>query len=288
MICGVLNLHKPPGMTSRQVVDIVARLVKPSRAGHAGTLDPLASGVLVVCVGRATRLISYVQDMRKEYRACFLLGRTSPTDDVEGEVQMLPSPPVPQAEDIERACVALRGEIWQRPPAFSALKVAGRRAYKLARAGEPVDLQPRRVHIYRLEVCRYSYPELELAVECSSGTYVRALGRDVAAAVRTGAVMSSLVRTAVGPFLLADAVAPEALRRETLSQVLLPPLAAVRLLPRVELGPEEIVRAKRGQVVMVPGFQQACELAACNAQGELVAVLRRSDGGWRARVCVAE
>lgn len=275
-------------MTSRRAVDVVARLVRPVRVGHAGTLDPLASGVLVVCVGRAARLISYVQQMRKEYRACFLLGRTSATDDVEGEVQVLPSPPVPQAEDIERACAALRGEIWQRPPAFSALKVGGQRAYKLARAGKPVDLQPRRVQIYRLEVCRYSYPELELAIECSGGTYVRALGRDVAGAVGTGAVMNSLVRTAVGPFSLADSVAPEALHRETLSQVLLPPLSAVRLLPRVELRPEEITRARHGQFVMVPGCQQECELAACNAQGELVAVLQRSAGGWRARVCLAE
>ncbi len=275
-------------MTSRRAVDVVAPLVRPARAGHAGTLDPLASGVLVVCVGRATRLISYVQDMRKQYRACFLLGRTSPTDDVEGEVRELPSPPVPQAEDIERACASLRGEIWQRPPAFSAVKVGGRRAYKLARAGEPVDLRPRRVHIYRLEVCRYCYPELELDIECSGGTYVRALGRDVAAAVGTGAVMNSLVRTAVGPFSLADSVGPETLRRETLSQVLLPPLSAVCMLPRVELGPEEIARARHGQFVMVPGRQQEYELAACNAQGELVAVLQRLAGGWRARVCLAE
>lgn len=287
MICGVLNLHKPAGMTSRRVVDAVARLVRPARAGHAGTLDPLASGVLVVCVGRATRLISYVQDMRKQYLASFLLGRTSPTDDIEGEVQLLHAPPVPAAEDIERACAALRGEIWQRPPAYSAIKVQGRRAYKLARAGETVDLLPRRVHVYRLEVCRYAYPQLDLEIECSSGTYVRALGRDVAAALGTAAVMRSLVRTAVGPFSLADAVAPEALRRETISQLLLPPLAAVCLLPRVTLTPEEMGRVRRGQKVHIEGQPQG-ELAACDAQGALVAVLHPTAGGWRARICLAD
>ena len=286
MICGVINLHKPSGMTSRQAVDAVARLVRPARAGHAGTLDPLASGVLVVCVGRATRLVPYVQDMRKEYLARFLLGRPSPTDDVEGEVQLLPSPPEPSAGDVARACAALEGEIWQRPPAYSALKVRGRRAYARARAGESVELSPRPVRVDRIEIRRYAYPELELQIVCSAGTYVRALGRDVAAALGTAAVMSGLVRTAVGPFSLAEAVSPGALRPETLSQVLLPPLTAVSHLPRVELAPHDIERTRHGQPVRLSVGLHG-EVAACDARGELVAVLRPAAGGWRASVCLA-
>lgn len=285
MICGVLNLHKPAGMTSRRVVDVVARLVRPARAGHAGTLDPLASGVLVVCVGRATRLMSYVQQMRKQYRACFLLGRSSPTDDVEGEVQMLASPPVPSREDVERACAVQWGEILQRPPVFSAIKVQGHRAYRLARAGETVELAARPVHVYRLEICRYDYPELELAIECSAGTYVRALGRDVAEALGTAAVMSSLVRTAVGPFTLADAVPLESLRPETLSQILRPPRDAVAMLPRVQLTPQQIQRIQHGQAVQLADCPQG-ELAACNPAGELVAVLRPAGQMWRAHICL--
>ena len=176
--CGLLSLSKPSGMTSRQAVDVVQRLARPVKAGHAGTLDPLATGVLVVCVGGATHLIEYVQRMPKRYTATFLLGRQSPTEDVEGAVVELPHAPVPAGEQIEAAAQRFVGRIDQRPPAFSALKIHGRPAYKLARQGRPVTLQPRPVELYRIEVKSYRYPELILEVECGGGTYVRSLGRD--------------------------------------------------------------------------------------------------------------
>ena len=187
---GLLNINKPSGITSRRVVDRVARLVKPLKAGHAGTLDPLASGVLVVCVGQATRLIEYVQRMPKRYRATFLLGRSSPTEDVEGEVSELAGAPEPSRAQIEQAAQGMLGQLAQRPPAFSAIKVAGRRSYDLARAGQAVELEPRTITVYGIDLIAYRYPELELDIRCGSGTYVRTLGRELAERLGSCAVMS--------------------------------------------------------------------------------------------------
>src|ERR1051325_1327760 len=169
---GLLNINKPSGITSRRVVDRVARLVKPHKAGHAGTLDPLASGVLVVCVGQATRLIEYVQRMPKRYRATFLLGRSSPTEDIEGDVSELPGAPQPSLDQIEQAARGMLGQLAQRPPAFSAVKVDGRRSYDLARAGRAVELAPRTIEVHAIALVGYSYPQLELDIRCGSGTYV--------------------------------------------------------------------------------------------------------------------
>src|SRR5208283_415741 len=130
---GLLNIHKPAGITSRDAVDLVQRLARPAKVGHAGTLDPLATGVLLICVGSATRLTEYVQRMRKRYTGTFLLGRNSTTEDVEGLITVLSSPPIPSAAEIEYAAARLVGKLVQQPPAFSALKVAGQRAYDLAR-----------------------------------------------------------------------------------------------------------------------------------------------------------
>ncbi|HEV3006002.1 MAG TPA: tRNA pseudouridine(55) synthase TruB [Pirellulales bacterium] len=280
---GLINLHKPGGISSRQAVDVVKRLVRPAKTGHAGTLDPLASGVLVVCVGAATRLIEYVQQMPKRYTGTFLLGRSSPTDDIEGELATLPDPPRPALDEIVRAVASLTGEILQRPPAYSALKVEGRRAYDLARKGHEVDLAPRRVSVYRLDVVRYEYPELVLAIECGTGTYVRALGRDLAQLLGTAAVMSALVRTAIGAFQLADACHPEQLTPDGLNQWLLPPARAVERLARVELTPAEAARLRQGIAIgRTGGLPAVSELAAFAPGDELVAIVElQADGSLR-------
>ena len=197
---GFLNLNKPAGVTSRDVVNQVQRLVRPEKVGHAGTLDPLATGVLVVCVGRATRLTEYVQRMPKHYSATFLFGRQSDTEDIDGQVIELADPPQPKRDQIEATLPKFLGEIQQVPPAYSALKVEGRRAYDLARRGEDVQLAARPVVIYELRIVAYEYPELRLDIVCGSGTYVRSLGRNIARTVGTQAVMSALVRTAIGNF----------------------------------------------------------------------------------------
>ncbi len=228
---GFLNIHKPACMTSRGVVDAVVALARTRRVGHAGTLDPLATGVLVVCVGDATRLVSQVQDQRKAYRAEFLLGQTSDTDDVSGQVVMQPVAAPPPRSAIAARLPQFLGQIMQVPPQYSAVHVGGRRAHHLARGGATVALPPRTVEIDRLEITGYDYPRLELEIECGSGTYVRALGRDLGECLGCGAVMSRLVRSRIGPFGLETAVHLAELTRESLPGQLLPLAAAVAHLP---------------------------------------------------------
>ncbi len=251
--CGILNLNKPAGISSRRAVDVIQKLARPAKAGHAGTLDPLATGVLVICVGGATRLIEYVQRMPKRYLGTFLLGRSSPTEDVEGEVTELPDAPAPTLAQIAAAVRGFVGRIAQRPPAFSAIKVQGRRAYKLARDGQPVQLPPRPVDIYRIEIKAYEYPRLTLDVECGGGTYIRSLGRDLAESLGTAAVMSALTRTAVGAFQIEQSVDPGVLNDGNWTGWLQPPLSAVQFLPRLHLTDEEIVRVRNGQVIECRG-----------------------------------
>ena len=285
---GLIVFNKPQGITSRQAVDVVKRLVRPAKTGHAGTLDPLATGVLVVCVGGATRLIEYVQRMPKQYRATFLLGQSSPTEDIEGEVAFHPEAALPSLAEIHRAASRLTGEIMQRPPAFSALKVQGRRAYDLARAGHEVDLQPRPVTIYRLEILRYDYPELSAEIECSSGTYVRSLGRDLAESLGSHAVMSSLLRTAIGGFRVEEACPPEQLTRENLAEWLLPPERAVEALPAIHFVASEAKRIAAGLSVARPveagsGSAAGVEHAAIGPDGRLLGIVAPlPDGAWRA------
>jgi tRNA pseudouridine55 synthase len=268
-------------MTSRQAVDVVQRLARPAKAGHAGTLDPLASGVLVVCVGGATRLIEYVQRMPKRYLATFLLGRQSPTEDIEGEVVLLPNAPVPTAEQIAAAAQHFVGRIEQRPPAFSALKIRGRPAYKLARQGQPVELKPRPVEIYRIGITSYQYPELVLEVECGGGTYIRSLGRDLAESLGTAAVMSALVRTAIGSLAIEESVDPRELTGENWLKSLHPPLQAVECLPQVQLSGDETTRVRNGLTIELRG-----EGGKGKGEGEPLAVspefspLRAPTEGW--------
>lgn len=277
---GILNLNKPSGITSRDAVDRVVRLVgKKVKVGHAGTLDPLASGVLVVCLGPATRLIDKVQEMPKRYRGTFLLGRTSDTEDVEGLVTELPEAPIPLRTAVEAAAASMLGTIQQRPPAYSALKVAGRRAYKLARRGEQPELKPRPVTIHTLEVMDYEYPRLTLDIRCGSGTYVRSLGRDLAERLGSGAVMSELTRTEISDFHLADACELDDLSADSLPQLMQSPLSAVPGLPVIELSGDLIQRIANGRTLSLsPPSEEANELAAVDDRGTLVALLvRRGD-----------
>lgn len=281
-LSGILNVAKPAGITSRRVVDRVARLIRPARCGHAGTLDPLATGVLVVCIGQATRLIEYVQRMPKLYDGTFLLGRTSDTEDVSGTVVELHDPPTPTLAEIESAAAALVGTILQRPPAYSALKVEGRRAYDLARAGQAVELEPRPVDVYGIDVVWYDYPELQLRVCCGSGTYIRSLGRDVAESLGTGAVMSALSRTAIGPFTLADACDVETLTLDELSAKLHPLARAVESLTSIQVTDPERQTLLHGKVLPRPDAPAVAELAAYDAEGKLVALLKPVEPGlWR-------
>ena len=219
---GVLNLDKPTGVTSREVVDRVARPLRGVKVGHAGTLDPLASGVLVVCVGAATRLIEFVQRMPKTYRTVVRLGATSDTLDADGHVVAVASPRVPKESEVLAALAGQVGTIEQRPPAFSALKVAGRRAYDLARAGLEVELAPRPVTIDRIDLLGYAWPRLELKIACGGGTFIRSIARDVGEALGCGGLVEVLVRTRIGPFTQAEAIDPMSLTAESIPGLLRP------------------------------------------------------------------
>jgi tRNA pseudouridine55 synthase len=280
---GLLNLHKPAGITSRRLVDMIQRLDRSVKVGHSGTLDPLATGVVVVGVGHATRLVEYVQEMPKHYEALFLLGRSSTTEDVEGAITLLPDEEPPSREALEDAARSLSGEIEQRPPAFSALKVGGRRAYDLARSGETPDLRARMVRVDELTITRYEYPELCVSVKCSGGTYIRSLGRDLADLVGSHGVMAALVRTAVGEFKLADALDPESLTRYNLAEHLLDPRLAVRgVMEEITLSIEDQRRVGHGLAISLPAFH-ANRAAALDGSERLVAILeRRPDGGFKA------
>ncbi len=281
---GILNINKPAGWTSRDVVNRVQRLVRPAKAGHAGTLDPLATGVLVVCVGPATRLISYVQQMPKTYEATFLLGRTSPSDDTETDVVELADAPEPTQAEIEAKLPQFLGTIEQRPPAYSALKVRGQRAYKLAREGQAVELKSRPVEIYELTIDSYAYPELRLTMRCGSGTYVRSLGRDLAESLGTGAVMSALTRTAIGDFCVGEGLNIEQLDGELIGKSLVAPLAAVAHLPRLELSEVQKIELQHGRLISVEDTNIAPKspdeiFVAVNSVGELLALVREKRPG---------
>lgn len=293
---GLINLHKPQGLTSRDAVNRVQWIVrqaeggvskkKASKVGHAGTLDPIATGVLVVCIGPATRLIECVQRMPKQYRGTFLLGRRSPSDDVELEAELLDDPPIPGWTEIEDATAPFIGRIEQTPPVYSAIKVEGQKSYDLARAGAAVDLAPRPVEIFSIEVVRYDYPELVLDITCGSGTYIRALGRDLAASLGTAAVMSELVRTAVGEFTLERAIQPRDLTPETLKDKLLPPESAVSDMHRIDLTAEEAEFIRSGRPIEPREELSPREVALFAPEGALLAIGKRKRGGllWPVRV----
>ena len=207
---GFLNIAKPTACTSHDVVNAVRRLLGQRRVGHAGTLDPLATGVLVLGVGHGTRLIEYLAGTRKTYRAEILLGRTTTTDDSAGET-LRERPVNVDSATVRAALEEFTGTIAQVPPAFAAVHVDGTRAYKRARRGETVALEPRQVTVFRLEVLELQLPHLTLEVECSTGTYVRALARDLGEALGCGAHLQALTRTCVGSFSLEDAVPLDAL-----------------------------------------------------------------------------
>jgi len=279
-ICGILSLNKPKGITSRDAVNMVQRWARGLRVGHAGTLDPLATGVLVVCVGRATRLISLIQELPKLYRATFLLGRSSPTDDVEGEVTIREAAARPTRQQIEAVLPRFIGTILQRPPVYSAVKIHGRRGYEWARQGTPRLPQPRPVNIHELKILRYEYPELEMEIRCGSGTYVRSLGRDLAESLGTWAVMSELTRLAVGHFTLNEAVDPTTLDERRWQEYLLPSGVATQHLPQLRLDETSLRGLLHGQwprceAQLVPG-QKA---AVVDQFDNLLAVVEVQKGG---------
>jgi tRNA pseudouridine55 synthase len=276
-----LVVDKPGGLTSRAALDRAQRwFPRRTRLGHTGTLDPLATGVLVLCIGSATRLTEFVQDMPKTYQADFLLGSRSDTDDADGTVTPVPGAQPPERDKLIAQLQAFVGEIQQVPPVFSAAKVTGRRAYDLARAGHEVPLAPRPVRVYGIDVRHYAYPRLAVEVRCGKGTYIRSLARDLGERLGCGALVQTLRRVRVGPFSVTAAVNLET-DAATARGKLLPASAAVADLAQLVLGPDDIKRLRQGQGVPLPardlpaGAQAGtAAVAVFDGAGELVAVGR--------------
>jgi tRNA pseudouridine55 synthase len=275
---GLLNVHKPSGMTSRAVVDRVVQLVPRIKVGHAGTLDPLASGVLVVCLGSATRLVEHVQHMTKTYRAMIRLGARSDTLDADGRIEVEAAPPVPSGLQVQQAVASQVGQIFQVPPDYSALRVKGRRAYKLARSGQAVTLQPRHVRVDSIDTVSYDWPRLELVIDCGAGTYIRSIARDVGEKLGCGGLIESLARTRIGPFQIEDAIDGLSLSEDSVRGHLLPLRTAVADLPAISLTVDQVAAIVQGR--SIPAASLAVDvvpsglIALLGPQGDLVALAR--------------
>jgi tRNA pseudouridine55 synthase len=276
-IAGILVLNKPTGGTSRDLVNQVVRLLPRCKVGHAGTLDPLATGILIVCVGPATRLVENLQDMPKSYRTSIRLGARSDTLDADGRIDATESPRIPSLTEIEQAIPPLVGSVIQTPPLYSALRVQGRRAYDLARAGQALELAPRPVRIDRIAVTHYAWPDLELEIDCGGGTYIRSIARDIGDAIGCGGYVQTLVRTRTGPFTLEQAVDPRELSARSIEGLVRPALEAVPTLPRVELDQaqvEAITQGKRLSIrdLRIPWPGLAGPVALLSSGGKLIAL----------------
>ncbi len=202
-LCGLIVVDKPVGMSSMDVVRRVRRAAGKAKTGHAGTLDPLATGVVICCLGKATKTVEKLMGQPKVYETCVDLSAFTQTDDLEGERQEVDVPVPPTLAQVQAACQAFVGdEIEQTPPIYSAIHINGQRAYKLARRGEAVDMPTKIVRIDAIEVLDYTWPNLTLSVKCGRGTYIRSLGRDIGKKLGTGGHLASLRRTAVGGYSL--------------------------------------------------------------------------------------
>ncbi|MEV4818032.1 tRNA pseudouridine(55) synthase TruB [Micromonospora tulbaghiae] len=288
---GLIVVDKPGGMTSHDVVARIRRLARTRRVGHGGTLDPMATGVLVIGVGRATRLLTYVIGAGKSYAATIRLGQSTVTDDAEGEVvATTPAGAVTDA-GVRAALAALTGEIDQVPSAVSAIKIDGQRAYKRVRDGEAVELPARRVTVSRLDVLaiRRDVPDVvdvDVDVTCSSGTYIRALARDAGAALGVGGHLTALRRTAVGGFTLAEAATLDQLEERAPDVVNLPlDAAAARFFPRRDATADETRVLSHGGPLAPAGITGP--YAVFDPAGGLIAIVSERDGRARAEIVLA-
>ncbi|MFI7600688.1 tRNA pseudouridine(55) synthase TruB [Actinoplanes sp. NPDC049681] len=284
---GLIVVDKPAGMTSHDVVARIRRLAKTRRVGHGGTLDPMATGVLVIGVNRATRLLTYVIGSQKSYRATIRLGQSTVTDDAEGDVTATADTDGVTDDGIRAGLAAQTGEIDQVPSAVSAIKVNGERAYKRVRDGEAVELAARRVTVHRLDVLDIRRPgdavDVDVDVTCSSGTYIRAIARDLGHGLGVGGHLTALRRTAVGGMTLAEAATLDQLEERAPDVVSLPMAeAARRAFPQREATPEEARVLGHGGPLEPVGIEGPYAVFA--PDGEVLAVVSERGGKARAEI----
>lgn len=275
---GFLNLDKPVGMTSHDVVAAVRRGIHLKKIGHAGTLDPLATGILIICIDKATRLSEFVMAHTKTYVADLWLGVETDTYDAEGTITRTDSRPI-QSEQVEAALLGFIGDIQQVPPMYSAIKQDGKKLYDLARQGRTVERPARPITIYALELMNWQFPRCQVQVVCSAGTYIRSLAYDIGQIVGVGAHLAGLRRTRSGNFDLANAVPFDTLREAMAAgnweQYLVSPEVALADIPRVDLNAEQSLMVQQGRFLEVDAVGQVVQ--AYNPDGQLIALLEPHD-----------
>ncbi|HEV2660726.1 MAG TPA: tRNA pseudouridine(55) synthase TruB [Ktedonobacteraceae bacterium] len=277
---GILNIHKDTGMTSHDVVAKIRKLLKQKRVGHAGTLDPAASGVLPICIGQGTRVAEYLSESGKAYRAQIHFGVVTDTYDAEGTILRSTDASALALERIEEVLPQFLGTQMQMPPLYSAIKIQGQPAYKRMRAGEEITLEARPVEIYCLQIAAWEAPVLTLAVECSKGTYIRSLAYDLGERVGYGAHLTGLVRTRSGPFTLAESISLAqlalAVEQGTVAEYVFPPDFALQQYPALYLNAETVERVLHGNAFHYEeqaGIQPGSEFARIyDSSGHFLAI----------------
>lgn len=277
-INGILNIDKPAGMTSHDVVAAVRRASGESRVGHAGTLDPMATGVLLVCLGQATRVVEYLTDHDKKYRARVRLGIETDTYDATGQV-VFERPVDVTLDQVTGALERFVGKLQQQPPAYSAIKKDGVPLYKLARQGVEVETEPRSVEIYSIDLAAFTPPEIEINIHCSKGTYIRSLAHDLGEKLGTGANLSGLIRTASGQFTIEEAVSfpqiREALLNCYIEQFLHPIDEALLQFEAIVVEPGIVKRIQQGNPLVCERTYSSSFLRVYSTRGELIALMER-------------
>ncbi|MEQ1904576.1 MAG: tRNA pseudouridine(55) synthase TruB [Pirellulaceae bacterium] len=273
---GILNLFKPSGITSRDAVTAVSRVLGERQIGHAGTLDPLAEGVLLLAVGKATRLVPFMQDLPKRYVAKFQIGITSTTQDIQGTCQDVPWQPFDRA-DLERVAGEFVGNIWQTPPVFSAVRINGRRAYKFGLKGRSVEIAPRQIQVDSIRILDCTPPYWTMEVVCGKGTYVRTLGHDIGIRLGSAATLTALLRASIGRFVDTDTQTIEMLKQTSSSEVLLNPVCLFEDWTRIDLTPLQLDDLTYARPPTLAG--ESDKAIAVDSNGRLCAVLQRNGGG---------
>jgi len=286
-VFGLLIVDKPVGPTSHKIVSLVRRGMGIRKVGHAGTLDPRASGVLVLCLRAATRLSEYLSTSSKRYEAVVRFGASTETYDAEGPV-VRETGKVPKRAKVEAALEDFRGEIEQVPPPFSAIKVRGQKAYELARKGKEVELEPRQVTIHHLEIVSFKPPDVTLDVECTAGTYIRSLANDLGERLSCGAYLAKLQRTKAGPFTLEDAIPLPKLEVGFLTgkweQYVRPAADALPDVPMIDVEGEDLEKILYGHRILAESNAEGLA-RAIGPDGDLVAILEAVEEGkeWHPR-----
>ena len=283
-IDGLLLVDKPAGVTSHDIVDVARRALHTRRVGHAGTLDPFATGLLVLLVGHATRLLPHLSGEPKVYDTTIDFGTETDTDDVTGAVTR--SAPLPDESRVRAAIASLTGAFDQVPPDYSAKQVEGRRAYHAARRGEALELAPVRVTVHRWDVRSLSRQRLEATITCAGGTYIRALARDLGRLSESAAHVSALRRTRSGPFAVETAVSLSDLRDGAVAPR--PAIDALPHLPIIALAADEVESVRHGRALPASGGVASTSAALVGPAGELIAVAERTGASWQPRVVMPD